>query len=223
MLWLILLGVATCLVIALRRTRRRQSPLDNELYSKRVAVDHVQSGVAWVREDGTFGSVNESFAKAFHKKPSEFAGREWYKVFGAADHARVRESYSQMMLMGIISFDAMGQRLDESPAWLNVRLVAVHDDHMRFVGHHCMIEDKTREHELEQRVLALEEACAPEQVFNEPRSTESTSIEPTPITPISITSPGRVTGRSVVSILNRARAGARPATRESGSPVRAAG
>ena len=213
MLWLTLLGVATCLVIALRRVRRRQSPLDNELYSKRVAVDHVQSGVAWVRGDGTFGAVNESFAKAFHMKPAEFAGREWYKVFGAADHVRVRECYSQMMLMGIITFDAMGQRPDETPAWLNVRLVAVHDDHMRFVGHHCMIEDKTREHELEQQILALEEACAPERSSDEPRS-----IEPT-----SIATPSRAAGRSVVSILNRVREGARQATRESGLPVRAAG
>src|SRR5580700_2358741 len=60
-LWLILLAVAVGLGIALRRVLRRQSPLNDELYSQQVAVAHVQSGVAWVRADLTFGSVNQSF------------------------------------------------------------------------------------------------------------------------------------------------------------------
>jgi len=59
------------------------------------------------------------------------------------------------MLRGVVEFESAGVRSDGSEAWLNVRLVAVHDGHMRFVGHHCLIEDKTHEHELEQRVSAL--------------------------------------------------------------------
>jgi hypothetical protein len=156
-LWLILLGVAIGLGIALRRVLRRQSPLNDELYSKQVAVAHVQSGVAWVRADLTFGSVNQSFADTFKMLPRDFVGREWYKVFGAADHARIRESYGQMMLMGMVSFEAPGERADGSFAWLDVRLVAVHDSQMRFVGHHCMIDDKSRERDLEQQVGVLEE------------------------------------------------------------------
>jgi hypothetical protein len=30
--------------------------------------------------------------------------------------------------------------------------VAVHDHRMRFAGHHCLIEDRTRLHELERQV-----------------------------------------------------------------------
>jgi PAS domain S-box-containing protein len=154
-IWLILLGVVTVLVIALRRVKRRQTPLDDELYSKRIAVDYVQSGVAWVRADGTFGSVNQSFAQVFDKEPRDFAGQEWYKVFSPKEHARIRESYSQMILLGMVTFEAPGIRADGSAAWLNVRLVAVHDSHTRLVGHHCLIEDKSHEHDLEEQVSAL--------------------------------------------------------------------
>ncbi len=48
----------------LRRVLRRQAPLSDELYSKQVAIDHVHSGVAWVRADGTLGSVNPALAEA---------------------------------------------------------------------------------------------------------------------------------------------------------------
>ncbi len=158
MLWLILLGVAVVLTIALRRVLHRQTPLSDELYSKTVAVDHVQSGVAWVRADGTYGSVNPSFAKTFGLQPKDFIGREWYKLFAADEHARIRDAYSQMMLMGMMAFEAKGERAGGKTLWLDLRLVAVHDHNMRFVGHHCLIEDKTHERELEQTVRALKEA-----------------------------------------------------------------
>ncbi len=162
MLWLIILGVATFLGIALRRVLRRQAPLNDELYSKTVAVDHVQSGVAWVRGDGTYGLVNPSFAKTFQLEPRDFIGREWYKVFSPDEHGRLRDCYSQMMLMGMIAFEASGERADGKTICLDVRLVAVHDHHMRFVGHHCLIEDKTRERELEQTIRTLRECAVAE-------------------------------------------------------------
>jgi len=149
MLWLGLLGIVTILMIVLRRVLRRQKPLNDELYSQQVAVEHVQSGVAWVRADGTFGSANQSFAKTLKIAPGDLAGQEWYKMFQPDEHNRVHEAYGQMLLIGMASFDAPGARRDGSTVWLNVRLVAVHDRKMRFVGHHCLIEDHTREHELE--------------------------------------------------------------------------
>ncbi len=152
MFWLYLLGLATFLTIALRRVLKRQKPLDDELFAKTVAIDYVQSGVAWVRADGTFGSVNQSFARTFNLAPREFTGKEWYKMFPAEWHDQVRNHYSQMLLMGTVVFEAPGERVDGSRAWLNVRLVAVHDHHMRFVGHHCLVEDRTRVRELEERL-----------------------------------------------------------------------
>jgi PAS domain S-box-containing protein len=201
MVWLIILGVATCLLIALRRVRRRQAPLDDELYSKRVAVDHMQSGVAWVRADGKFGSVNQSFAKTFKIAQGEFAGREWLTVFGVADQPRVHESHSQMMLMGVTSLEAAGQRSDGSIALLNVRLVAVHDGQMRLVGHHCMIEDKTHERDLEQRLRSLEKHGVEGEAAKAPTKAE----EPVETASSSLDALRRATGRNVISVLNDAR------------------
>ncbi len=155
MLWLYLLGAVTVLVIALRRTRKKMKPLDDELYSKTVAVEHVQSGVAWVRADGTFGSVNQSFARTFNFAPRDLVGKEWFKMFPPEHHNDVKEHFSQMLLAGTETFDSPGIRADGSPLWLNVRLVAVHDHHMRFVGHHCLVEDRTRLGELEEQIRAL--------------------------------------------------------------------
>jgi PAS domain S-box-containing protein len=194
MLWLIFLGVAIFLVIALRRVLRKQRPLDDALYSSKVAVDHVQSGVAWVRGDGTFGSVNEAFAKAFQVAPVALVGHEWSRVFKAGDQARVLESYSQMMLSGINSLEAEGIRADGSIAWLNVRLVPVHDEQTRFAGHYCMIEDKTREHDLEEQVSVLE-ALLQHTPADQPADKPVSSLDALK----------RATGRSVISVLNNAK------------------
>jgi PAS domain S-box-containing protein len=161
MLWLYLLAAVTLLTIALRRVVRRQTPLSDELYAKNVAIDHIQSGVAWVRADGRVGSVNHSLADTFKTVPRHLTGQDWSKMFPPEEHSRLQAEYSQMLLKGIATFHAPGVRSDGSQAWLNVRLVAVHDHTMRFVGHHCMIEDRTQEHQLEEQVRQLVERALP--------------------------------------------------------------
>lgn len=156
MLWLYLLGAITVLVIALRRVMRRQTPLSDELYSTKVAFDHLQSGVAWVRGDGTLGTVNSSLAATLSIDPQGLVGRDWLTMFPKMEHERAKEAYSQMLLSGKTQFDTYGQRSDGTYAWLNVLLVAVHDHKMRFVGHHCLVLDSTHTKILEDRVKELE-------------------------------------------------------------------
>jgi PAS domain S-box-containing protein len=143
MFWLYLLGVVTLLMIALRRVLRRQRPLNDEIYLHRVAIEHVQSGVARVGTDGTFAFVNQSFASTLGMTPREFVGQEWYKIFAACERARAKDAFAQMLLGGVTSLDAHGIRADGALVWLNVRLVAVHDHNLRYAGHHCLIEDQT--------------------------------------------------------------------------------
>ena len=96
-----LLGTVTLLTIALRRVVRRQRPLDDELYSKRVAIDHVHSGVAWVRADGGLGSVNPALATALGTTPEILLGQEWVEtIFPKPEWSRIREAYSQMLIKG---------------------------------------------------------------------------------------------------------------------------
>jgi PAS domain S-box-containing protein len=158
MLWLYLLAAVTVLVIALRRVVHRQKPLDDQLYSSRVAVDHVHSGVAWVRADGTIGSMNLAFAAILGIKPGELDGHDWLLLFPHRERAKVRELRSQLVLQGIAAFDVYVERANCSPAWLNMVLVAVHDRKTRFVGHHCLAEDRTREKQLEEKVQELTSA-----------------------------------------------------------------
>lgn len=155
MFWLYLLGLSVFLIIALRRVRRRQKPLTDELYSNKVAVEYVQSGVAWVNVDGNLESMNPAFAKALRAEPETFTGRAWLEVFAPHERKRAEESYSQMLLSGRASFDAAGLRFDGSETWFNVLLVAVHDSKARLAGFHCMIDDRTRERELQERIWQL--------------------------------------------------------------------
>ena len=90
-LWLYLLGVVTFLTILLRRVLRRHIPLSDELHVKRVAIEHVHSGFAWVQEDGAIGSINASFAATLNAVPREMIGRDWYEVFSQQDRARSGE------------------------------------------------------------------------------------------------------------------------------------
>ena len=78
--WLYLLALVTFLTIVLRRVQRRQIPLSDELHVKRVAIEYVHSGVAWVQEDGTIGSINASFAASLNAVPREMIGRDWYEL-----------------------------------------------------------------------------------------------------------------------------------------------
>ena len=63
-----LLGLSVLLYIALRRVLAQQAPLKDEVYMKNVAIEYVQSGVAWVRGDGTVRSVNQSLASTLSAK-----------------------------------------------------------------------------------------------------------------------------------------------------------
>ena len=156
-LWSVyLLGTVTVLTIAVRRLRRRQKPLDDELYSKKVAIDHVHSGVAWVRNDGRLGSVNPAFAATLGTTPQELTGHDWIEtIFAEPERNRIRKAYSQMLIRGKETFEANAACTDGSLAWVNVLLVAVHDHKMRLVGHHCLMEDRTRERMLEQQIAEL--------------------------------------------------------------------
>jgi PAS domain S-box-containing protein len=155
MLWLYLLAIVTCLVIVLRRVMRRLTPLDDELYSKKVAIEYVYTGVAWVDAEGRVGSINPALERSLGLEQSSLKGRNWLDIFVPAERDRVREAYSQMLLAGKTAFQARGLRADGRFAQFDILLVAVHDHKMRFVGHHILAEDRTRERELEERLEKL--------------------------------------------------------------------
>jgi PAS domain S-box-containing protein len=160
MLWLYLLAAVTVLVISLRRVVQRQAPLSDELYSSKVAVEHVHSGVGWVRADGILGSVNQSLSDSIGAKPGELLGHEWFLMFPRQERSRIRDAYTQMLLAGIASLETLIERGDGVQRTVNVRLVAVHDHKMRLVGHHCMVHDESRARSLEQHVRDLSQALA---------------------------------------------------------------
>jgi PAS domain S-box-containing protein len=155
-LWLCLLGAATVLTIAVRRGWRRATPLDDEVYLNNVAVENLQSGVAWVGTDGNIGFVNPAFAAALGVEPGDITGRNWYGVFTGQDRLRIEEVYRQMQAAGLASFEVTGSRGSEAP--LDLLLVAVYDDKRGFRGHHCILADRVRERELEERLRQLTEA-----------------------------------------------------------------
>jgi PAS domain S-box-containing protein len=155
MLWLYLLGAVTALIIALRRVLRREAPLNDELYSRKVAIDHVHSGAAWVCADGKIGSMNPALVVSLGMRNCELVGQDWYLLFAEHERENMREAYAQMVLRGIASLDAETQRTDGSLATQNVVLVAVYDHKTRFAGHHCLTVDRTHEKMLERRVHEL--------------------------------------------------------------------
>ena len=154
-LWVYLLGLSVLLVIALRRVKAQQNPLKDEVYTTTVAIEHIQSGVAWIRANGRIRSINASFASALGAEPKKLTGRDWYELFAQQDRDKMQEAYSQMLLLGRAELDAHGRRLDGGQSRLEVLIVAIHDHKMRFVGHHCLVVDRTRERMLEAAVDEL--------------------------------------------------------------------
>jgi len=154
-LWLYLLGAVTVLVIVLRRVLHRQIPLSDAIYSKQVAIDHVHSCVGWVRSDGLIGSINPALAKTVGRLPKELLGQPWEILFPMEERPRVEEAYRRALLMGKIPLDTKAERPDGSLAKVRVLLVTIHDHKSQFVGHYCLMEDMTREAELEQQIQKL--------------------------------------------------------------------
>ncbi len=150
-----LFGTVTLLTIALRRVVRRQAPLDDEVYLKTVALEHVHSGVAWIRADGTVGSINPSFCSTLLADATAVIGRDWHDLFAPVDRPSLDDGFSQILLQGKANLEVHGRRSDGTFAGVNLLMVAIHDHKMRFVGHHCLIEDTTRERLLERRVDEL--------------------------------------------------------------------
>lgn len=150
-----LLGLSVLLVIALRRVKAQQEPLKDEVYKTTVAIEHIQSGVAWIRADGKIRSINASFARALGGEPKKLTGRDWYELFAHQDRDKIQAAYSQMLLLGRAELEARGRRLDGGQSGLEVIMVAIHDYKMRFVGHHCLVVDRTREKMLEAAVEEL--------------------------------------------------------------------
>src|ERR1700722_6041692 len=104
-LWLYLLAAVTVLVIALRRVLHRQIPLNDEIYSKQVAIDHVHSCVAWVRADGLIGSVNPALPTTAGRPPKELIGQPWEILFPAEEQPKLQEARRQGLLMGKIALE----------------------------------------------------------------------------------------------------------------------
>jgi PAS domain S-box-containing protein len=150
-----LLGLAILLYIALRRVKAQQAPLQDEVYMKKVAVEYVQSGVAWIRADGSVGSTNQAMATALRAAQRELVGKDWYELFSSQDRERLKEAYSQMLLFGKATIDVLGRRMDGTYAGLELLMVAIHDHKMRFVGHHCLVADRSREKVLERQLEEL--------------------------------------------------------------------
>jgi PAS domain S-box-containing protein len=161
-LWLYLLGAVTFLIVALRRVLHRQIPLNDEIYSKQVAIDHVHSGVAWVRSDGRVGSINPALAKTLGLLPKELLGREWDTFFPLRDRPKVQEAYSQALLGGKATLVTEAERPDGTRARVRLLLVTIHDHKSRLVGHYCLMHDQTRELELEQQLQDLKSQSAPQ-------------------------------------------------------------
>jgi PAS domain S-box-containing protein len=154
-LWLYLLAAVTVLVIILRRVMHRQIPLSDEIYSKQVAIDHVHSCVAWVRSDGLIVSVNPALAKTVGMLPRELLGQPWEIIFPIEERPKLQEAYRQALLMGKYPLETQAQRPDGTLAKVRVLLVTIHDHKSRLVGHYCLMEDRTREMELEQQIEKL--------------------------------------------------------------------
>ena len=64
-----------------------------------------------------------------------------------------------MLLLGKSSVDVRCRRADGSYCHLEMLMVAIHDYKMRFVGHHCLAVDRTREKLLEVQLEALTRAA----------------------------------------------------------------
>jgi len=156
MLWLYLLGLVTFLAIVDRRLLRRQKPLVDDLYAHRLVIDHVQDGVAWIR-NGRIRYLNPSLLRILDygpdQLPDEFKDRPWFHLFTPGERPRVEAAYSQMLLAGKASLEANLVDANGRAKFCVLLMVAVHDHKTRLVGHHCIVHEPVCESAGEERAI----------------------------------------------------------------------
>jgi PAS domain S-box-containing protein len=101
------------------------------------------------------GSVNPALATTAGRLPKELIGQPWGILFPPEEQPKLQEAQRQALLMGKIALETQAQRPDGSLAQVRVLLVTIHDHKSRLVGHYCLMEDRTRELELEQQIQKL--------------------------------------------------------------------
>ena len=166
--WLYLLAIVTFLLIALRRVMRRQRPLKDDVYSKQLALDQVDSGVAKVNCDGLIGSVNPALAKMLDADQVNLIGATWMSLFPASERVQLEEAYRQALLVGRTSLHAEAARHDGSTAHVEIKLVTLYSDRAQLLGHYCLVHDVTRESEFEQQIKSLRAELAASQLPMKP-------------------------------------------------------
>jgi PAS domain S-box-containing protein len=140
MFWLYLLGIVTVLTIVVRRLLRRQQPLIDELYSQRIAIDQMSSGVAWIPANGSVHSVNRALAQMLGAPAEQLAGRNWLQMFAESERPRVEQVYSETLIAARASFNTLTIDVNGVETPREVRMAAVYDHKMRLMGHHCIID-----------------------------------------------------------------------------------
>jgi PAS domain S-box-containing protein len=169
MFWLYLLATVTILTIALRRVVLRQKPMDDELFSRAVAFEHIQSGIVWVKSDGSVGNMNTALADMLGIELGSARGMSWFDLFAKRDRAALETAYSSMLLAGKASVQVNGRNAlfardhedaDENVGGkimpdLDLLIIGLHDQRMRFIGHHCLVADRRRERVLETQLREL--------------------------------------------------------------------
>ena len=155
-MWIWFYGLSTLLGILYRRLWLKQAPLNNELTANRVAIEHVQSGIAWVNADGTVGLVNPSLADSLSIRADKLEGGQWLELFPVSERGRVKKAYGESLLARELSISTYLERADGTHAPIDLRLVPVHDDKSQHLGHHCLILDLTRVENLEQQLHQLD-------------------------------------------------------------------
>ena len=199
MLWLYLLAAITLLVIALRRVLLRQQPLNDALYSSRVAIEHVHSGVAWVRADGLISTVNPALLATLGASGDAVRNSHWHAMFATHELERVEAAYRQALIAGAATIQTQLKRGDGSLSYVELLMVTIHDHKTRFVGHYCLVEDQTAERELKAQVQELTASLSTKSMatavartpFTIPtRRTETAPptarVAPTPVAPVAV-------------------------------------
>jgi PAS domain S-box-containing protein len=99
--------------------------------------------------------INPALAKTVGLLPREIIERSWMNFFPMGERRRVEEAYSQALLMGKINLQTLAHRSNGTLARVNILIVTVHNHNARLVGHYCMMDDRSREMELEEQIQRL--------------------------------------------------------------------
>ena len=122
-----------------------------------LALANAMPGISRLDQHGRYITVNDIYADMLGYQPDELTGYTWESTVHPDDRPEAKAAYQKMLDSGKGVFESRAIRKDGSEFYKQVLLVKITDDHGKYTGYHCFMQDISKRKQAECALQRSEE------------------------------------------------------------------